>query len=188
MFLALQMALNEKQQRFVTEYLVDLNGTQAAVRAGYSIMTATAQASRLLTNGEVQRSVSEAMEARSKATGVTAAWLLKRLHDEAEADVADLYDQAGRIKPVKDWPMIWRKGLVAGLDIEEFRANGEITSVIKKIKVSDRIRRLELIGKHIDVGAFLEKVEHSGAIAVTDQRAKVEAEVDVLLGTPPKEK
>jgi phage terminase small subunit len=75
----------------------------------------------------------------------------------------DLYTEDGRIKPVKDWPLIWRQGLVAGLEVETI---GEGAGHLTKIKLSDRIKRLELIGKHIDVQAFKEKVEHSGAMSI----------------------
>ena len=51
------MALTEKQQRFVDEYLIDLNATQAAIRAGYSVKTADQQASRMLTNVKVQQAI-----------------------------------------------------------------------------------------------------------------------------------
>ena len=60
--------LTPKQQRFVEEYLVDLNATQAAIRAGYSKKTAEFQASRLLRNVKVQKAISKAREALSKKT------------------------------------------------------------------------------------------------------------------------
>ena len=65
------MSLNPKQQRFVEEYLVDLNGTQAAIRAGYSPKTAEVQASRLLSNAKVQQAVAEGRARLSQSTGIT---------------------------------------------------------------------------------------------------------------------
>lgn len=73
------MALNERRSRFVQEYLVDLNATQAAVRAGYSAKTATSQGDRLLRFVEVQKAISEALDARSKRTGVTADAVIREL-------------------------------------------------------------------------------------------------------------
>jgi phage terminase small subunit len=158
------MALSEQQQRFVQEYLVDLNATKAAIRAGYSAKTAQEQSSRLLSNVMVAEAVAALKAKRSEETGINAAWLLKRLAEEATADVSDLYSEDGRIKPVKDWPLIWRQGLVAGLEVETI---GEGVGHLTKVKLSDRIKRLELIGRHIDVQAFKDKVEHSGGIAIT---------------------
>lgn len=65
-------SLNSKQAMFVREYLVDLNATQAAVRAGYSAKTAAMQGSRLLTNDEVSRAILEAQGERAEKVGVTA--------------------------------------------------------------------------------------------------------------------
>ena len=64
------MALTEKQRRFVDEYLIDLNATQAAIRAGYSVKTAREQASQNLTKLNIQQAISEKMAERSKRTGV----------------------------------------------------------------------------------------------------------------------
>jgi phage terminase small subunit len=155
--------LNERQLRFAEEYVKDLNATQAAIRAGYSEATAESQGSRLLSHVKVQAEIIRLKAQRSERTGIDAAWLLNRLADEAEADVADLYDGDGNLKPVQQWPAIWRKGLVGGLDVEQlFEDSGErrkTVGTIVKIKLSDRVKRLELIGKHIGVQAFREKVE-----------------------------
>lgn len=62
--------LTEKRQRFVDEYLIDLNATQAAIRAGYSVKTANEQGARLLANVSIQEAISKAMAERSKRTGV----------------------------------------------------------------------------------------------------------------------
>jgi phage terminase small subunit len=160
------MTLTAKQRRFVEEYLVDLNATQAAIRAGYSARTARSQGQRLLTNVDVESALSEAQAARSEQIGIDAAWVLKRLVDEADADLADLYDGDGSLRPVHEWPDIWRKGLVAGLDVEEIRADGAVIGHVRKLKLSDRIKRIELIGKHVDVQAFREQVEHKGGISI----------------------
>ena len=76
--------LTPKRRRFVEEYLKDLNATQAAIRAGYSPRTANEQGSQLLANLKVSAAVAEAMEKRSKATGITVEWVLERTRREAE--------------------------------------------------------------------------------------------------------
>lgn len=155
------MALNDKQAMFVREYLLDLNATQAAIRAGYSAKTAKQQGARLLTNADVAAAVAAAKADRSERTKVDADWLLTRLADEAEADLADLYDpETGTLKPIHQWPLVWRKGLVAGVEVEElFEGRGEDREHIgrlRKVKLADRTKVKELIGKHVDVGAFKE--------------------------------
>ncbi|MET3710394.1 phage terminase small subunit [Sphingomonas trueperi] len=162
------MSLTPKQERFVQEYLIDLNATQAAIRAGYSAQTAHAIGHENLSKPEVIDAIGAAKAERSERTRIDAAWVLTRLADEAEADLSDLYDEAGALKPVKDWPIIWRKGLVAGIKaVEERDERGNVVGMVREVKLSDRVKRLELIGKHIDVQAFKEKVEHTGGIAVT---------------------
>lgn len=167
------MSLTVKQQRFVEEYLIDLNATQAAIRAGYSAKTAEVQGSRLLSYAKVAEAVKAAMEKRSSETAIDAAWVLKRLASEAEADIADIYTEGGDLKPVHEWPLIWRKGLVAGLETSA----GDDGMIVHKVKLSDRTRRLELLGKHIDVGAFEEKFRHDAGADLANAIAQGNARV-----------
>ena len=164
------MALTPKQQRFVEEYLVDLNATQAAIRAGYSKKTAAVAGHENLRKPKIAAAVSEQQAARSERTEITSDWVLTRLADEADADLADLYDEDMNLKPVHEWPEIWRKGLVAGVDVEElFEGRGEDRErigTVRKLKLSDRIKRIELIGKHVNVQAFREQVNATGNITV----------------------
>jgi phage terminase small subunit len=78
------MALNHKRQRFVEEYLVDLNATQAAVRAGYSPKTANEQAARLLAFDSVKKAVQEAMDKRSEDIGINQKYVLISIKDTIE--------------------------------------------------------------------------------------------------------
>ena len=163
--------LRAKQEAFCREYLIDLNGKQAAIRAGYSPKTAEVQASRLLSNAKVQAYSKTLMDARTERTQIDADWILKRLAQDATADVADLYDESGSLKSVHDWPIAWRTGLVAGIDTAQERdgqdAEGNPQFVtVRKVRLADRTKLLELIGKHIDVGAFKDRIEHSGKIGL----------------------
>lgn len=170
--------LTAKQRRFVEEYLVDLNATQAAIRSGYSEKTAYSVGHENLSKPDIATAIAEAQAKRSERTKVDADWVLLRLAAEAEADLADLYADDGSLKPVKDWPPVWRTGLVAGLDVlEEFETvdgKKERVGTVRKIKLSDRIKRIELIGKHIDVLAFRDQVDLNvyGSLAERVQRAK----------------
>jgi phage terminase small subunit len=162
------VALKAKQDIFCQEYLRDLNATQAAIRAGYSQDTAGSIGHDLLKKPEIIAEIDRLKLERSRETKIDAAWLLKRFADEADADVADLYDEDGRLKPVKDWPMIWRQGLVAGVKTSV----SEDGVAIIDVKLSDRVRRLELIGKHVSVQAFQENVNHTGVDALADRLSR----------------
>ena len=78
------MALTPKQERFVAEYLVDLNATQAAIRAGYSAKGATVRGSELLANRNVAVAIAAGQKNREQRTGITQDWALERLKREAE--------------------------------------------------------------------------------------------------------
>lgn len=159
------MALNAKQKLFVREYIIDLNGKQAAIRAGYSKNTAAAQASRLLTNANVQKAVDDAKAERLKRLNINADYVLQRMVEVDQMDYADILDEHGFFKPVEDWPLIWRQ-FIGGMDIQEHfdYVDGEKIhdGYIKKIKMPDRLKNLELMGKHVKVQAFLEKTKDTG--------------------------
>lgn len=77
--------LTNRQMRFVDEYLIDLNATQAATRAGYSKRTANEQGSRLLANVSVQSAIANRIKSRSESTGITQESVLKDI-DEIQRD------------------------------------------------------------------------------------------------------
>ena len=146
--------LTPKQQRFVEEYLIDLNATQAAIRAGYSEKTAKVIAAQNLSKLNVQ----EAQNKRTEQTQIDSAYVLKRLVEIDQMDVLDIMDDDGNVKPLRDWPKIWR----------QYISNIETISMddgegwLKKIKWPDKVKNLELLGKHVSVGAFKDKIEHTG--------------------------
>lgn len=84
------MALTAKQKMFVQEYLVDLNATQAAIRAGYSEKTACEQGARLLANVKVQRSIQEAMKKREKRVEVNQDYVISKLLEITEKEASDM--------------------------------------------------------------------------------------------------
>lgn len=184
------MDLTAKQHRFCEEYLIDLNATQAAIRAGYSEDTAGSIGCENLTKPEIQARVAELQAERAAATRIDAAWLLSRLAEEAKADQADLYNEDGSLKPIREWPLIWRQGLVAGMEVDEtYVGTGDERKVIartRKVKISDRVKRLELIGRHIGVGAFKDVINLAGVVDVrhtidptglTDEQLRVLASI-----------
>lgn len=159
--------LSDKQRLFVDSLLADpdKNATKA-YKINYpnsSDKACESGAARLLRNAKVLAYKIKAMEVRSKETRVDANWLLQRLANEADADLADIYHPAGGLKDIHEWPKIWRQGLVAGVDVEQlFDYEGgekKEAGVVVKVRLSDRVKRLEMIGKHVDVQAFKERIE-----------------------------
>ncbi|NIJ18464.1 phage terminase small subunit [Sphingomonas naasensis] len=161
--------MTPKQERFVDEYLIDLNATQAAIRAGYSERTAEDIGRQLLRKTPVALAISTARRERAERTRIDADWLLARLADETGADAAELYDAKGNIRPIREWPLIWRQGLVAGIETTT-DAKGKVK--VTKLRLVDRSRRLELIGRHVDVQAFKDRVEVNLSV---DRAAELDA-------------
>ena len=91
MMVATTITLTAKQERFVDEYLVDLNATQAAIRAGYLAKSAHVEGSRLLTNAKVGAAIAAAKRERSEATQIDAEYVLRKLH---QIDLRSFHVQA----------------------------------------------------------------------------------------------
>ena len=150
--------LTPKQQRFVEEYLIDLNATQAAIRAGYSEKTANEIGAENLAKPSIAKAIQDAIKERSERVQIDADYILRRLVEIDQMDVLDIMDDDGNVKPLRDWPKIWR----------QYISNIETISMddgegwLKKIKWPDKVKNLELIGKHVSVGAFKDKIEHTG--------------------------
>ncbi|HHV68193.1 MAG TPA: terminase small subunit [Ochrobactrum intermedium] len=155
--------LNMQMQTFCSEYMKDMNATQAAIRAGYSEKTARQQGSRLCGYAIVQDRLQQLHEEMQARIVVDVEAIIKELADENRADLADLYDDNNCLKPVREWPMLWRVGgLVAGIKTRELwekdeDGNSVHVGHVVEVKVSDKVRRKELLGKHL--GAWKEKVE-----------------------------
>ncbi|UNM05004.1 terminase small subunit [Citrobacter freundii] len=152
------MALTDKQEMFCREYLIDLNATQAAIRAGYSAKTANRIAAQNLSKVDIQNRIAELKFKRNEDVSINAAYVLNRLVEIDQMDVLDILTSTGELKPVSQWPKVWRTTL-SGLDVVEMSAEGNTAALLKKIKWPDKIKNLELLGKHVRVQAFKEQVE-----------------------------
>lgn len=172
--------LTDKQELFAREYLKDLNATQAAIRAGYSEKTARSQANRLLTNVDIENRIAELKSVRNEEVGIDAAYVLRRLTEIDQMDVLDILLANGKLKPIKDWPKVWRTTL-SGMDVVEM-ASAESAALLKKIKWPDKVKNLELLGKHVDVQAFKENIKtevtgsNGGPIVITEMSPEEAAE------------
>lgn len=137
--------LSEQRQRFVDEYLIDLNGTQAAIRAGYSVKTAQEQASRLLSNVMVQEAISKKMAERSKRTGVNQDRVVLELAKIAFVRMTDVVDSNGRIRSdASDDDLSCIESIKYKESDNEFGG-----SVEREVKIASKMKALELLGKHL---------------------------------------
>lgn len=135
--------LTPKQAAFVREYLLDLNATQAATRAGYSARTANEQGSRLLANVSVRSAIQAAMKERSRRTEVDADYVLRTIVETVE-----------RCKQAQ--PVLNRKGEPVMVETAE----GQWAPAYEFDSMAV-LRGAELLGKHLKL--FTDKTELTGA-------------------------
>ena len=151
------MALTDKQEMFCREYLIDLNATQAAIRAGYSKNSANEQGAQNLAKLSIAQRIIELKAERNGRVEVDADYVLRRLVEIDEMDVLDILLANGELKPIAQWPKVWRTTL-SGMDVTEMA--GDAAGLLKKIKWPDKVKNLELLGKHVTVQAFKDNVKN----------------------------
>lgn len=153
--------LTDKQRRFVEEYLVDLNATQAAIRAGYSKKTAEVQAHQLLKKTLVSKAIHQAMEARSERTAITADMVLVELGRIGFSNMSHYAH--------------WNDNGVSLLDSNDLtedaaRCVAEVSQTVTeaggsiKFKLHDKVGALDKIARHL--GMYKEQVELGGRIQI----------------------
>jgi|SRR5215471_3025720 len=151
-----------KQGVFVQEYLKDLNATQAAIRAGYSEKTAGSVGHDLLKKPEIQTAIQAAMDARSERTEITADRVLQEIARLAFVDMRKFYREDGSFKGIHEFDDDTAAALASLETAELFEGSGENrvqVGHIKKLKLWDKSRNLELLGKHLKL--FIDKNEAS---------------------------
>lgn len=172
--------LTAMQEAYAQEYTkCPENQTQAAINAGFSPNTAAVKASVMMRDERIQKRIAELMEARNKRLRVSADYVLLRLVEIDQMDVLDILNDDGSLKPIREWPKIWRTTL-SGFDLSSTIMNMDETSIetiLKKIKWPDKVKNLELIGKHVDVNAFRERLEIDVKMTIADKMAKARKRV-----------
>ncbi|MCK6742139.1 terminase small subunit [Enterobacter cloacae] len=179
--------LTAMQEAYCQSYIkTPENQSQAAIDAGFSPNTAAVKASVMMRDERIQKRIAELMEERNKRNRVSADYVLMRLVEIDQMDVIDILDDEGGLKPISQWPKVWRTSLSA-MDINRIRMAGkddedDIESTLQKIKWPDKVKNLELIGKHVDVNAFKERLEVSGTVTIADRMAKARDRVKKQAG------
>ncbi len=171
------MALNAKQKRFCDEYVIDLNATQSAIRAGYSEKTAGSIGQRLLKNVEIQNEINAINEKRTTKTGITAERVLTELGKIAFSDLKEYlsFNENGvtfRDSEEVDGTLI---NEVSSQETVTRRGSGdnkeETIRVNLKMRLHDKMKALELLGKHLNI--FSDNNDNNNekqAINITIQR------------------
>ncbi len=148
--------MTKKQKRFIEEYLIDLNATQAAIRAGYSPDTAKSIGSENLTKPDIKAQIAKAMAERSRRTGVNADRVVMELAKIAFVNANDVIDtETATLRPDA---LPEDTAAIQSVKVKTFGEDG----LEREIKMADKLKALELLGKHL--GMFRDKLEVSGTL------------------------
>ena len=164
--------MTKKQNRFVEEYLIDLNATQAAIRAGYSPDTAKEIGCENLTKPNIRACIDRAMAERSKRTGVNADRVGQELAKIAFVNATEVIDPA--TATVKEDALPEDTAAIQSVKVKTFGEDG----LEREIKMADKLKALELLGKHM--GMFKDKVELSGTLQT--EKTKLDDLIEQMRG------
>lgn len=147
--------LTAKQQKFVDEYLIDLNATQAAIRAGYKKTEYTdTNANKLLENTRIREAVDKSMAERSRRTGISQDRVIQELARIAFVNPKNIID----FEDASVRPDVTEDDLACIQSVKVKTTDGpKGTSMEREVKLNDKMKALEQLGKHL--GMFTEKVE-----------------------------
>lgn len=135
--------MTDKQERFCEEYMIDLNATQAAIRAGYSPKTANEQGSQLLAKLSIQNRIAQLQAEQSRRTGVSADRVVRELAKIAFVNAADLIDP--KTASLKSDVSHDDLAAVQSVKVKTFGEDG----LEQEVKLADKLRALDLLGKHL---------------------------------------
>lgn len=154
--------MTNRQRRFVEEYCIDLNGTKAAIRAGYSVKSAAEQASELLRNPKVADEITATQEWHATKSGITKNRVLRELAGMAFSDVRNYrLSDAGYLELAPGAPQNAMAAVSGIKRITRVSKDGERTFEVE-FKLWGKAEPLKLVGRHVDVKGLADRVEHSG--------------------------
>lgn len=142
-------ALTAKQARFVAEYLVDLNATQAAIRAGFPKKAASSVGYEYLRKPQIAAAVSAGKATQISRAELSASRVLEEMRRLAFADIRQLFDEKGNLRPIHSLAEE-DAAAIAGMEviIKNAKAGDGVTDTVHKVKLTDKTRALEMLGKH----------------------------------------
>lgn len=159
------MGLNPKQRLFVNEYVKSRNATAAAKRAGYSKKTAHSQGPRLLENVEIKAAIDNFLNRATEKAELSVASVLAELKKVGFAKLAHAFGPDGALLPLDQMPEDTQAAL-AGVESDEIFVGRGATKMqighTRKVKMVDKIRALELIGKHFKMFTDVTEVKTNG--------------------------
>ena len=157
--------MTKKQKQFVEEYLIDLNATQAAIRAGYSPDTAQQMGSENLSKPVIKNAIDKAMADRSRRTGINQDRVIREIAKLAflnSVDVINMDEATVKGEANRD-----DTACIASVKVKVIPTEGgNITE--REVKTYDKLKALELLGRHLGILNDKLKVEGGGTVVIID--------------------
>lgn len=165
-----------KKRLFCQYYVADtaLNASAAVIKAGYAAKSAAQSATKFLADFECRSYIARLMEERAQRVQVDADYILRELTAIQQADLIEIINDDMTLKPLSEWPPTWRKCLSGFELVELFENSGDgkmLIGALKKIKWPDKLKTLELMGRHVGVGAFRDQLVVDDATSLADKLA-----------------
>lgn len=179
----MEKGLTPKQRLFVNEYLIDMNATDAYIRAGYAVKNrkvAQAMSCRLLSKDIIADAVRVASESRLKRVVLNADMVLHELLLIARADIGAAFDADGKLLPIKEIPEDTRRAM-SGIDTETRRdvtdeTAGEADEItVRKVRFWDKPKALEQLGRHLKL--YTDRMEHDVSDNLAERLARARARI-----------
>ena len=149
--------LSAKQEKFLDEYVLDFNGKQAAIRAGYAHSTAKKRASEILATEAGKARLAEIARLRREAYKPTVDRVLEELSRIAFFDVRKIFDEEGNLRPVEELDEDTARA-IAGVEVTQM-ADGNTKT---KVRTIDKSKALETLARHL--GMLVDRVQHEGNV------------------------
>lgn len=175
-----RVTLTPKQQRFVEEYLVDLNATQAAIRAGYSERTANEQAARLLVKVGIQEAIQAGRQAQQRRTQITADATLREIARVAFSDIRKLFRPDGTLKlphELDDETAAFVASIETDESVIQIDESSKITTLTRKVKLWNKLDALGKLVKHLGLEAPL---KYDFTVTTQERRSRLDSLLDAL--------
>ena len=140
--------LSIKREAFCQEYIVDRNAHKAAIRAGYSDNSARVTSSRIMADENVQKRLRELEAEIIERNKITIDELVETLSYQVRFDIAELYDENGKLKNIHDIPKEIRNSITE-LTVDEIIVGKEVIGQAVKVKISNRNDSIDKLMKHL---------------------------------------
>lgn len=147
--------LRPKQIIFINEYVIDKNATRAAIAAGYSKKTAASMGAENLRKPQIKREIEKRLAALAKKSEITAERLIAELKSLALVKLTDAFDENGKMYMPKQMPDDVQVA-ISSIEVYSDTVGGFKIGQTTKVKLNDKIRAIELLGKHL--GLFKDNV------------------------------